>query len=167
MKRIGLVVAAAMLGSTGVASAGIAVHQFSLSSSTSSQSVALDAKTEDLAANCWVATGAGQAAGCNTAASSGALPGLPNLDQVTGLVNVDSLVDTAKGIAGQAVGTATSAAGAATAAAGGLPVQCDVSGRRTLVRHRHRQGPRAVAGRQRREQRRRLSRPASPVRTSA
>jgi hypothetical protein len=128
MKRIGLVVAAAMLGTTGVASAGIAVHQFSLSSSNGSQNVALDAATENLAANCWVATGAGSAANCNTSASTGGLPGLPSsLDQVTGLVNADSLVHTAKGLAGEAFNAATSAAGATTAAAGGLPVQCDVT----------------------------------------
>src|SRR3954470_22207079 len=36
MKRIGLIVAAAMLGTTGVASAGMAVHQFAASTSTSS-----------------------------------------------------------------------------------------------------------------------------------
>ena len=65
MKRIGLVVAAAMLGTTGVASAGIAVNQFAASTSASSESVKLDAKTESLAANCWVATGAA-GAGCNT-----------------------------------------------------------------------------------------------------
>ena len=127
MKRIGLVVAAAMLGTTGVASAGIAAHQFSLSSSNGSQSVALDAVTKNLAANCWVATGSGNAASCNTGLSTGGLPGLPGLDQVTGLVNVGNLVSTAQGVAGEAFNAATSAAGAATAAAGGLPVQCDVN----------------------------------------
>ena len=87
MKRIGLAIAAAMLGTTGVASAGIAVHQFTLSSSTDSQSVALNAKTENLAANCWVATGSGKAASCSTAASvpGVSVPGVPGgLDQVTG-----------------------------------------------------------------------------------
>ena len=48
MKRIGLVIAAAMLGTTGVASAGIAVVQFTSSNSNSSQSAALDANTEKL-----------------------------------------------------------------------------------------------------------------------
>jgi hypothetical protein len=86
MKRIGLVIAAAMLGTTGVASAGMAVHQFSVSSSANTEGVALDAKTAGLAANCWVATGAAKAASCNTSASP-ALPGLPSLDDVTGLVN--------------------------------------------------------------------------------
>ncbi|MDQ1566101.1 MAG: hypothetical protein QOF96_981, partial [Actinomycetota bacterium] len=124
MKRIGLAIAAAMLGTTGVASAGIAVHQFTLTSNDS-QSAALDAKTENLASNCWVATGAGKASGCNTAASlpgvSGlpGLPGLSDLDSVTGLVNAQGLVDTAKGIAGQVAGAATSAAGA-------VPVDCNV-----------------------------------------
>lgn len=127
MKRIGLVVAAAMLGTTGVASAGIAAHQFSLSSSNGSQTVALDAVTENLAANCWVATGSGNAANCNTALSTGGLPGLPGLDEVTHLVDAGSLVNTAKNVAADAFDTATSAAGATTAAAGGLPVQCDVT----------------------------------------
>ncbi|HVW31721.1 MAG TPA: hypothetical protein VHL53_04200, partial [Acidimicrobiia bacterium] len=116
MKRIGLAIAAAMLGTTGVASAGIAVHQFTLTSSNS-PSVALDAKSEALAANCWLATGAGPAASCNTSVSApslpglSSLPGLPGLDTVTGLVNAQALVESAKGIAGQVVGTATGAAG--------------------------------------------------------
>src|SRR5687767_11199032 len=118
MKRIGLAIAAAVLGTTGLASAGIAVHQFSVASDT--ESAALDAKTGNLAANCWVATGAGKASGCNTAVSNPSLPGLPGLDSVTGLVDAEGLIDTAKGIAGEA-------AGAATAAAGTVPVNCDVS----------------------------------------
>src|SRR5579884_1698401 len=123
MKRIGLAIAAAMLGTTGVASAAMSVHQFTLSSTASPQSVALDAKTQNLAANCWVATGAGKAASCSTAASlpGVSLPGLP-LDKVTGLVNPQALLDEVKGVAGaaagQAVGTAGSAPGTATAAAG-------------------------------------------------
>ena len=88
---------------------------------------ALDAKTEHLAANCWAATGAGKASGCNTAASTPGLPGLSDLDTVTGLVNAQGLIDTANSVAGQAAGAATSAAGAATSAAGGLPVTCDVT----------------------------------------
>ena len=119
MKRIGLVVAAAMLGTTGVASAGIAVHQFT--SSDGSQSVSLDAKTEQLAANCWVATGAGNAAECKTSAAA---PGLPGLDSVTGLVDAQGLVHTAQGVAGQAVAAAGDAAAQAAAAS---PLDCNVS----------------------------------------
>ena len=74
MKRIGLAIAAAMLGTTGVASAGIAVHQFTVSSSTNSEGVALSAQSKELAANCWLATGGGKAAGCNTSAAA-TLPG--------------------------------------------------------------------------------------------
>ena len=44
MKRIGLVIAAAMLGTTGIASAGMAAHQFTVAHD--SQSTALDAKTD-------------------------------------------------------------------------------------------------------------------------
>jgi len=125
MKSIGLAIAAALLGATGIASAGMAAHQFTVAHD--SQSTALDAKTEHLAANCWAATGAGKASGCNTAASTPGLPGLSDLDTVTGLVNAQGLIDSAKGVAGQAAGAATSAAGAATSAAGGLPVTCDVT----------------------------------------
>ena len=62
MKRIGLIVAAGLLGTTSVASAGIAVQQFSANTSVSTDSVKLDAKTEGLAAGCWIATAG--AAGC-------------------------------------------------------------------------------------------------------
>src|SRR5262245_17263736 len=116
MKRIGLIVAAAMLGTTGVASAGIAVHQFTASSSGNTEGVALSAQSKELAANCWLATGAGKTSKCNTSVAAG-LPGLPGLDEVTNLVNAQGLIDTAKGVAGQAVNAATSAAGAATSAA--------------------------------------------------
>lgn len=123
MKRIGLAIAAAMLGTTGVASAAMSVHQFTLSSSASNQSVALDAKTENLAANCWVATGAGKAANCSTAASLPGVPvpGVPGLDTVTGLVNPQALLDEVKGVAGTAAGgtgIATQAAGTAGNVAG-------------------------------------------------
>ncbi len=122
MKRIGLVIAAGMLGTTGVASAGIAVNQFT---SASSQSVGLSAVTKQLAANCWVATGAPAAANCNTSASAA---GLPGLDDVTGLVNAGSLVQTAKGLADQAVATAAGAAGAAGAQVAGVsPLECNVN----------------------------------------
>ena len=131
MKRIGLAIAAAMLGTTGVASAAMSVHQFTLSSSASNQSVALDAKTENLAANCWVATGTGKAANCSTAASlpGVSVPGLSGLDAVTGLVKPQALLDEVKGVAGtaaggtgvatQAAGTAGNVAGAAVNAATG------------------------------------------------
>ena len=123
MKRIGLVIAAAMLGTTGVASAGIAVHQFAASTSANSESVKLDAKTAGLAADCWIATGAGKAANCQASASP-ALPGAPGLDDVTKLVDAQGLIETAEGLAG----TATSAAGAVTSAAAGVsPVNCSVS----------------------------------------
>src|ERR1700752_4107032 len=98
MNRIGLIVAAAMLGTTGVASAGIAVHQFSASTSASSDAVKLDAKTEGLAANCWIAPGAGKAANCQASAGA-AVPGLPGLDEVTKLVNAQGLIETAQGLA--------------------------------------------------------------------
>src|SRR5690349_15261295 len=102
MKRIGLAIAAAMLGTTGVASAAIAVTQFTSSSSSSSHSVALDAKTEKLAANCWVAVGGSSASSCNTgaaAASVSGLPGLTDLDKATGLVDASDLIATAQGVA--------------------------------------------------------------------
>lgn len=123
MKRIGLAIAAAMLGTTGVASAAMSVHQFTLSSSASNQSVALDAKTENLAANCWVATGTGKAANCSTAASlpGVSVPGLSGLDAVTGLVKPQALLDEVKGVAGTAAGgtgVATQAAGTAGNVAG-------------------------------------------------
>ena len=106
MKRIGLIIAAAMLGMSGVASAGIAVHQFAASTSANSDSVKLDAKTEGLAADCWIATGAGKAANCQASAGS-ALPGIPGIDDVTNLVDGTGLIETAQGLAGRA----TSAAG--------------------------------------------------------
>src|SRR5204863_500008 len=118
MKRIGLAIAATMLGTTGVASAAMAVHQYT-STSSSSQSVALDAKTEKLAANCWVAVGGSSASACNTglAGATASLPGLSALDQVTGLVDAGALVSTAKDVAAQAAGTAT---GAVTGAVSGV-----------------------------------------------
>src|SRR5581483_8751400 len=129
MKRIGLAIAAAVLGTTGVASAAMSVHQFNLSgSSTGFQSVAFDASADNLAANCW-ATPGGIAASCSTTAGlpGVSLPGLSSLDQVTGLVNPQALVAEAKGVAATAVGGAAGAAGNAVEAAGGLPVDCSIS----------------------------------------
>src|SRR5689334_5229110 len=118
MKRIGLAIAAALLGTTSVASAGIALVQFTSSNSSSSQSASLDAQTEKLAANCWVAVGGSSASSCNTGGASAAasgLPGLSALDKATGLVDAGPLVATAHevaaGVAGKATGLAASAAG--------------------------------------------------------
>ena len=97
------------------------------STSSSSQSVALDAKTEKLAANCWVAVGGSSASACNTGAggaSASGLPGLSALDKATGLVDAGSLVANAKDVAAQAAGQAT---GLATAANGVSPVNCTVN----------------------------------------
>src|SRR5947208_3537256 len=117
MNRIGLMIAAAMLGTTGVAPAGIALHQFT-SRRSSPQALPPDAATQNLAANCWIAVGGSSASACNTgagSASASGLPGLSDLDKATGLVDASDLVTTAKGLADQTAGQAT---GQATALAG-------------------------------------------------
>jgi hypothetical protein len=86
MKRIALGLAFAIGSVTSVASGTIAVRSFADPAGQSE--AAVDLTHENLAANCWVVTGATKNAGCSTSATDPAPPSLPDLPALPGLPDV-------------------------------------------------------------------------------
>ncbi|MGH9035644.1 MAG: hypothetical protein ACRD0O_07745, partial [Acidimicrobiia bacterium] len=132
-KQIALGIAAVVLGASGVTSAVVSVDQLT---SAAGSSAGLSAATDQLAANCWMVTGASNDAGCNTSVAGLPVPGLPELPNLvpgvdipdaTGLLAnaVDSAtgaVGSFQGIVGSLVPTASGLAGGAVPTACNLPV---------------------------------------------
>lgn len=124
-KHIALGIAAALLGATGVASAVVSYND--ITSAAGSES-SFETTTDHLAANCRVATGGAQDAGCTTSVAGVDLPALPDVDGVT---------DTAGGIVDTATGAVPSPeaalarvqgliAQAKSMAGGAVPSACDL-----------------------------------------
>src|SRR5438094_5563856 len=122
MKRIGLAIAIATLGTTGIASAaGIGIHTFS--SDGSSQAAGIEATTDQLALNCLVASGFGQSSSCSAGVTnpSVSLPGLDSVTGLTGLVDTSTVLSTVQGLPGRVQSTA---GGLAAQAAAASPIHC-------------------------------------------
>jgi len=137
MKNIALAIAAGLLGTTGVGSAGMSIYQFS----SSNEAASIEANTEKLAANCRFTGGANNETGCSTSLADSVLPidglpglpaldGIPGLDAITGLVDITDLV----GLAAPATSAVQGAIGLASLAglagiASGVtsPLDCDLA----------------------------------------
>jgi hypothetical protein len=133
-KHLALGIAAALLGVSSVATAIVSVNQItSAASSESGISVASD----KLAANCWMVTGSASDAGCNTSVAGLEVPGLPEIPNLVGGVDIPTgtgllamafdAVDTATDAATAAQGLASNAVSTTQGVAGGaVPTACKV-----------------------------------------